>query len=173
MNRWVALALLCALIVTACGTTVDTFEMHTRLPGNDTLELKLDTDMPDDMVVDVGVGRIFTTPNYKYSKERPTNLFYAELPASKLREGITIDLSHENRDFYPLVLRRIGFNPDWGRVEITSRHYVYMGLSPSDSEGLKGRAFTEIRNGLGEITGQRLHDRHEFRWGRSFVVKEE
>ena len=140
--------------------------MEARLPGNDTLVLKLDTDMPDDMVVDVGMGRVFTTPNYRYSKERPTNLFLAEIPVSELRKGITIDLAHENRDFYPLVLRRIGFNPDWGRVEITSRHYAYMGLPPSETEELKGEA-------IGAVLKGRLYDRYEFRWGRDFVVKEE
>ena len=173
MKRWVALWLLCMLIVAACGTVVDRFEMEARLPGNDTLELKLDTDMPDDMVVDVGMGRVFTTPDYRYTKERPTNLFFAELTASELREGITIDLAHENRDFYPLVLRRIGKNPDWGRVEITSRHYAYMGLPPVDSEGLTGKAVKDARNAFGEVIGKRLYDRHEFRWGRNIVVKEE
>ena len=166
MLRWMVLALLVVLIATACGTTVDRFVMEARLPGNDTLELKLDTDMPDDMVVDVGIGRIFTTPGGRGLKERPTNLFYAELPVSELRQGITIDLAHENRDFYPLVLRRIGFNPAWGRVEITSRHYAYMGLPPSESEELEGKA-------IGAVLKGRIYDRHEFYWGRSFTVKGE
>ena len=168
------LALLCVLIVTACGTTVDRFEMSTRFLGDDTLEFRLDTDMPEDMVVTVGMGRVFTTPNYRYSKERPTNLFYAGYTAAHLRGGITINLAHENRDFYPLVLRRAEheYNQDWGRVEITDRHYIYMSYVPDDDESITGEAVEDITNPVGEVIGKRLHDRREFKWGRSFVVKE-
>ena len=61
-------------VLTACGTVVDEFTMDVAQEGH-LLSLQLDTDLPDDTVVIVGMGRVFTTPDYQYLKERPTTAY--------------------------------------------------------------------------------------------------
>ena len=147
-------------VLTACGTVVDEFTMDVAQEGH-LLSLQLDTDLPDDTVVIVGMGRVFTTPDYQYLKERPTNLYYAGYEVSELQGGVTIDLPHEGRDFAALVQRRTRSNPDWGRVQITPRHYVYMLYQPGDDVSLSGDA----------VEDGRLHERREFAWGQSVAVR--
>ena len=164
---------LCGLIATACGTTVDVFNVQGWVVG-DSLRLVLETDLPDEMVLDVGMGRMYITKGEVLAHSvRPQNLFFAEVTVAELRKGVVIDLIEENEDFYPFVIRRIGFNPDWYSVEITDRHYAYIALPPGETEGWKGEAVTPIPGGGDSVKGQRVYGRYEFRWGRSFMVKEE
>ena len=156
-----AFILLCALV--ACGgLVVDDFNIQHRISG-ETLRIWLETDLPDDRSVYSTVQRYFQVEGE--SEPRPMPLWDGWFDVATLRDGVTLHLTDEARQYEEAVRRRLDspLNADWPSVIMMPRHYVRAHYN--QDEKMTGRAAQEMVNSLGELLYYQLKDRNEFTWG--------
>ena len=151
------------LALLACGhPPIEKFEPTARILGK-TLIVGIDTDLPDDAVVNMTVARYFGIE--ADLKERPMTVGgHFNISVGELRNGtVGFDLEAEGEQFYGWLQRRIPHNPEWGRIRTLARHHVAMIYSP-DEGPLKGSAIAAEGNDW-------VRGRTDFYWGRTQWVK--
>ncbi len=155
--KWLLASVAILILGLACGyPRVDQFDPIVIIRGR-WLQVGIDTDLPDDAYLGGYVYRYFRISSD--SRLRPMTIAGIDGTVAEIREGYTVDLEAEGRDFYQQLRGRLPHNPDWGKVFTTPRHYVRLFYSPNQGP-LRGNAVEDEGD---ESVGAKI----DFYWGTS------